>query len=712
MHSSDQTCQSRTSPSGNSHPSPRLRIHPGRLALILLGCCLILAALLFPMAHTTPMDVIPGQRDTKVSLPGGGTITQTFSTSSPFSQISVAPSALRTAKDLTLEMTLQQGDSTISAAAFPLSRVKANARLKMDVPLQRPGTYQLVLSAAGTGEVKFTGSDEGGTLSLGIRLVTRTMLYGTFPLYLGALLLLISCTPLHGQNVLRTKRSALRFPRPRWLCMRLCLAGIFPAMIFAQHPEWLGITWEYANLVDGDLTAPVSLMGLTLHGPLLTAMLATWCTLVLSGFALMEQPLPLPRIVLILILGSGIVMGLCRPLLFEVGFDEGQHRQIVDQFAGNNPFTLPEALYFSSSWNLGLIFHMMGGWLQGLMGLSAPWGYRLGNLCSLLVYGAMAYQAVKIMPRHQVSMALLALWPTHVFLAVTTTYDSLLIGGMLLGTGMLFRELSTREQKLSPGTAMGMLTLLALCTLAKSAYCPVILMLLLLPKDKFPSSKQAVLFRSFVVMIALVCTLGRVVETTITISSGGTPDDIPLNLTAAQSRDIMISGDERMDGTSSSGQLALIRNSPGTFLGAMGHMIFLMFPRQATEMAATYGYFGHDPLSLWLLILLLAAGPLLEQGKSSLSLRRRLAMMGIGLLPLVILGITMYMVSTALGSPVVVGMQPRYLLPVFPLVALALSHPLRPSGAIALWARTATIGLAGILLVIQGWIHLFLPFYT
>lgn len=697
-----------------------LRVHPLRLALAAVGLCAILLAFLFPMGYSATQDVIPALRDTKLTLEAGQSLTQTFQADASFTQISLLPSGLRESRDLTLDVTLERDDAVAASATIPLSTVKNNARIKLDFSTQQPGAYRLTLAATGAGTVKFGGSAGESMIdgvsqaaALGIRLMTTAQLYGTFPVYLGCLLLLISLVPISGRAA-AAKRQPVRSPAAanRWLIPALTMVGLGIALLLAAHPEWVGVSLTYPQLVEGDIPAAVHFLGHTYHGPLFTMVFATWETLVLAIHQLTRREVALHRVVMILALGGGAVMGLCRPMLFEVGFDEGQHRLIMDQFAGPEAFTLPEGLYFSSSWNVGLLFHTLGRGMSTLLRLSAPWGYRWGGAISLLMYGLMASAAVRVAPKYKAAFALFALWPTNLFLAVTTTYDSLIVGGILLGTALLFRELHHRDQPLTLEAALLLLLTLSISTLAKSAYSLVLLMVLILPKEKFTSRKAAAWFRVLVVVIAVVCTLCRVAEFGLVLSSGTVGDDVPRNLTATQSREILLSGDERMDGTSSGAQWAAFQQNPLTGLGALARLIFLSLPRQSTEMAATYGYFGADPLSLWLWLVLLLTGPLMEQTAVRFSLRRRLCLLLMGLLPLVVLGVIMYFVSTPAGSPVVIGMQPRYLVPMVPLLFLALAHPLRLPHKASQWITRIGVGLAGGLLLVQGWIHLFLPFYT
>ena len=686
----------------------RLRgVEAARWAVLAAGLCCILLALLLPMRYDAPADVIPGSRGVKISLAAGESLRQSFDAPSAFTQVSIQPSAVQKAKGLVLELRLLRGGNTVAEASFPLAKVKPNSRLRLDT-VQPADAYELAVTASGEGEVKLTGSAADASAPA-IRLQARYRLYGSFPMLAGLLLMLLAFVPLEKHDcpvrpAAPATRSPARFTAAAALLTLLCVPA---AAFLAFRPEALGIAWEYPSWLEGDIPASIRLFGRPFHLLLFVMLLASAASVLWTAWALLQKKPALHRVVFGMLVLGGVMM-LCRPMLFEVGFDEGQHRLIVDQFTDVSAFSLPETLYFSSSWNIGLLPHILGAGIGRMIGLGAAACYLLGAAVSLLVYAALAACAVRIAPRAKGMLAMAAVLPTNLFLAVTTTYDMPMIAAGLLGVAMLLRLLDDPAPKVS--RVIAFLLTVALCTIAKSAYC-ALLLLLLLPGEKWTGKKRLRAFRAFVVVFALLCMLGRVAETGLLLSDAPSSVDLPRNMTAAQSREIALSGDDRMEGTSTVEQLQQLRANPQTGISAMLHLLLRLLPRYAADMTATYGYFGSDAVSLWLLLALLVLPAWMEHGGIRLRLRQRIDLLLIALLPPLVLGMTMYLVSTKVGSPVVEGMQPRYLLPALPLCLLALTPPARPSEQTADRVTRASLALMQAVLIWQAWSNLFLRFY-
>lgn len=690
-----------------SLPKPFRGVEAARWLALAAGACCILLALLLPMTYAAPMEVIPASRGVKISMTAGQTIRQAFDAAFSFTQVSVQPSAVQKAKGLVLELRLLRGGNTVAEASVPLAKVRPNSRIRLDTD-QPAGAYELAVTASGEGEVKLTGSAADASAPA-IRLQARYRLYSSFPMLAGLLLMLLAFVPFEKHDrqprpAAPATRSPARFTAAAALLTLLCVPA---AAFLAFRPEALGIAWEYPSWLEGDIPASIRLFGRPFHLLLFVMLLASAASVLWTAWALLQKKPALHRVVFGMLVLGGVMM-LCRPMLFEVGFDEGQHRLIVDQFTDVSAFSLRETLYFSSGWNIGLLPHILGAGIGRMIGLGAAACYLLGAAVSLLVYAALAACAVRIAPRAKGLLAMAAVLPTNLFLAVTTTYDMPMIAAGLLGVAMLLRLLDDPEPKVSRMIAF--LLTVALCTIAKSAYC-ALLLLLLLPGEKWTGKKRLRAFRAFVVVFALLCMLGRVAETGLLLSDAPSSVDLPRNMTAAQSRDIALSGDDRMEGTSTVEQLQQLRANPQTGIGAMLHLLLRLLPRYAADMAATYGYFGSDAVSLWLLLALLVLPAWMEHGGIRLRLRQRIDLLLIALLPPLVLGMTMYLVSTKVGSPVVEGMQPRYLLPALPLCLLALTPPARPSEQTADRVTRASLALMQAVLIWQAWSNLFLRFY-
>ena len=371
---------------------------------------------------------------------------------------------------------------------------------------------------------------------------------------------------------------------------------------------------------------------------------------------------------LVIILVSGLLIVLLKPSFTE-GYDwqlwdEEIHWTGVQSLLPNESNNLPKALGHISNWTPGYLPLILGAGLTSLFTSQAEMIYRVGTVFSVLVYGALAMLAVRHAPRYKASFMVAAVLPAHLFLSSGMTYDTAVIGSILLGTALLLEVLDQAEE-MSAAQGITLLSVLAFGTVAKPAYSAALLMPLLIPSKKLGSSGKAWLFRLLTVLILIWC-----------VSAVALPG----------AYDPVRSGDSRYEGTDAAAQIAFLNSRP---------LEWILFPlRNLVENAGFllvegiphWAYLGTNLTLGYVFVgLLLLAAPLAvcgEAGEKTAMLRpgRRLLLGGTALICECALILTQYLVSSPVGGSLR-GMQARYILPVWILLALSLMLPERLRGA-------------------------------
>ena len=144
---------------------------------------------------------------------------------------------------------------------------------------------------------------------------------------------------------------------------------------------------------------------------------------------------------------------------------------------------------------IGIIF------ARGL-GLSYTNIFRMGKLFNLLMYVFLFYFAIKKIPQGKMLVATFGLIPSVVFMASSYSYDSWLVGWIVLGYSYYFSALQQNSIRQIRDIIIAALAITLGC-FPKAVYFPLLFPLLFIPKDKVDDSKQ----RSFYKIVVIICGL-------------------------------------------------------------------------------------------------------------------------------------------------------------------------------------------------------------
>lgn len=278
---------------------------------------------------------------------------------------------------------------------------------------------------------------------------------------------------------------------------------------------------------------------------------------------------------------------------------------------------------------------------------------RLGNL---LCYIFIVFFAVKKAKGYQMLVAAIGLLPNNIFVASSLSYDMLVNACLLLGYVLLVNEILTPDEKIKPSNAFWMLFAFMVGCLSKPVYIIMSLMLLFLPKKKFQNRVSEVVFK-----VALLGLNGFMLYNIFfpTPVAGGDYALVTNNAYA---------GDKRTIGTSTMGQLKYVLENPLTYtkilLESMGSMLADYTVRKQPYI--TYAYMGSaNYLINWVMIGVGLFAALFANVKTSMGkvMGALTHLMNFGVVAIVFS--SMYISYTPVGSPKILGVQGRYVIPLF-----------------------------------------------
>ena len=319
---------------------------------------------------------------------------------------------------------------------------------------------------------------------------------------------------------------------------------------------------------------------------------------------------------------------------------------------------------------LGYLPMAAGLWLGRLLHVPFSLLVVMGRLGNLFTYILLFYFAIKVTPTKKLVLLVIGLLPSNIFLASNYSYDPWIIAFVACGCALLIREAWGDSPSLNPRTIVLSLTLVSVGIMIKAVYCPILGLFFLMPRQKFSSRRQRLLYFTGIIFLGLFL-----------LSTFATP--------------FVSSGGEGMTDSrggsdvSSSGQFAYILSNPIEYI----ELLFEFFLNEYLNPIRMYfildfGYLGrfgaeassHVEQSLIHLIqitYILLPG-LLEgnrASRSSASILSTLWAMFVSLLAVILVTTSIYITITPVGADTVSFWQYRYHIPLLvPFVAFACNN--------------------------------------
>ena len=144
--------------------------------------------------------------------------------------------------------------------------------------------------------------------------------------------------------------------------------------------------------------------------------------------------------------------------------------------------------------------------LSRFFGLNFYWTLTLGRVPNLLIYAFACYFGMKKLKSGKMIMAVLAFFPTNLFIATNFSYDYWLNGFSMLGIAYFVSEMQQPEKQITLRDNIIMCASLALACLPKQIYAPLLLVPFFLRKINFEKRKRyyAICMSAFLVLVVLL----------------------------------------------------------------------------------------------------------------------------------------------------------------------------------------------------------------
>lgn len=279
--------------------------------------------------------------------------------------------------------------------------------------------------------------------------------------------------------------------------------------------------------------------------------------------------------------------------------------------------------------------------------------FLIGKIFNLLFYVILVSYAIKTSKIGKKLLTVIAMIPTSIFLASSYSYDPAVFTGLtifLIHTLNLFLDKTT---KLDFKTILIMIASISYACLAKAIYAPIILLTLLIPKERFEQPKYSKIIKaSFIGIMILLLTTAA-----FPAMSGSSL------------------GDSRGGDTSFSEQASLVLSHPTDYITTLqnnaGELFsYKMIGSKTLESFSYMDTLNQNESNTFFVFLIFLIFIFLTDNRGNL-LNKKQRGLGIFTILLIIFLIwsALYLSYTPVGSSSINGVQGRYFLPLlFPLL--------------------------------------------
>ncbi len=274
--------------------------------------------------------------------------------------------------------------------------------------------------------------------------------------------------------------------------------------------------------------------------------------------------------------------------------------------------------------------------------------FYLGKLANLLVYVSIMFFAIKRAKVGKKLLFVLALLPTTIFLASQYSRDAIITAGIYFAIST-FLNCYCAGEKMDRKNLLIFVISILIASLSKMIYAPMLLLLLIMPKERFIEEKNSKWIKLLAIILVLVSMSTYVLPTVN--SSPGTI------------------GDVRGGNTSTGSQFQLIKEQPVSFTKVFSKYI-------VTEISTKFIYnqtlgglhrfvtiSGFEYFVLLIMLILCAVCSSKDEHIEKMDLKLRLLLIGLSVLIVCLICGSMYLSFTPIGYTTVIGAQPRYYVP-------------------------------------------------
>lgn len=298
--------------------------------------------------------------------------------------------------------------------------------------------------------------------------------------------------------------------------------------------------------------------------------------------------------------------------------------------------------------------------LKAARSFGMPYNYMIasGRLMGLLLYTAMIFLAIRIIPVGKRILTFVSLMPTSVFIAVCYTYDIFVYAGIVLGTAIVLKEWMQKGGAVNTKYMICAYGIWFVSMFAKAIYAPFALLGFLIPLKKYESKKQGFLLR------ALYAATFLALMAVFMLPLIGNADSYT---------------DTRHAAADSSAQISAVFSHPVTYAGVLLTNISQTLPDSVLG-AGCYRAMGHLPMAgfaylipiVAVLVILTDYSHAAEEMLEELIVKKRLLIFLILAVIVALIWSALYISFNEPGATVIQGVQGRYYRPLLPLLYMIL----------------------------------------
>ena len=305
-----------------------------------------------------------------------------------------------------------------------------------------------------------------------------------------------------------------------------------------------------------------------------------------------------------------------------------------------------------------------------------------GRLANLLLYVFVMTLAIKMAPIGKRILTFIALMPTSIFQAVVYTYDNFVFSFIMLGVALILREWLSQNGKVNCRNMILAYGGLVLGIFPKAVYAPIVLLALLIPKEKFQNQKQSKVIKIAGIIIFLLLMASFVV---------------PQLIAPEMKTDI------RGGAVDSAEQMSLILGNIPTYICVLFKNIMDTLPDYILG-EPVYRALGHLQASGFqylipiTIVFLIFVDRVDENKYKKIIIKDRICIFVILAAAIALIWTALYISFTVPGNTFIAGVQGRYYRPLLYLGFVILENKLFTVNVSAHKVNATTLGLAGVVI--------------
>ena len=280
------------------------------------------------------------------------------------------------------------------------------------------------------------------------------------------------------------------------------------------------------------------------------------------------------------------------------------------------------------------------------LGISFSIRFMLTKLSMLIIYGLIIAYAIKRAPKYKLILFVISLMPTGIYIAVNFNYDTLIFASTILAMSMLINFFDCK--KVSTKDLLIYILCILFGTINKAIYAPMLLLLLMIPNEKFKSKKQSKIFKLSVIGLTILALATFILPVLISPPDSGDArggDDVNV------ARQIKYIVHNPVTAT----KMFVTEIGKGTLDRMIGPSSFLFF--------AYLGGIRTNNLYFFFLIALFLSIVYSCKEKNIFSLKFKIFNILVQIGIVMFIWLSMYLCFNNVGSPGIAGVQSRYFMP-------------------------------------------------